>query len=131
MSLYKTNTINPLNVTDERVVPTIPPYFTKIALNKSTKNAIRSSNPVLAVLTIKIKAIDQWIYLNLEGRYGIQKQIITTDEKVYIRSGSKKQRGGRLTQDELFDLIWYIEWQVGFEIPNEASYFALSCEHLN
>ena len=131
MSLYKTQTINPLNVTDERIVPTIPPYFTKIALNKSTKNAIRSSNPVLAVLTSKIKAIDQWIYLNLEGRYGIQKQIITTDEKVYIRSGSKKHRGGRLTQDELFDLIWYIEWQVGFEIPNEASYFALSCEHLN
>ena len=131
MSLYKTQTINPLNVTDERVVSTIPPYFTKIALNKSTKDAIRSSNPVLAVLTSKIKAIDQWIYLNLEGRYGIQKQIITTDEKVYIRSGSKKHRGGRLTQDELFDLIWYIEWQVGFEIPNEASYFALSCKHLN
>ena len=130
MSLYKTNTINPLNVTDERVVPTIPPYFTKIALNKSTKNAIRSSNPVLAVLTSKIKAIDQWIYLNLEGRYGIQKQIVTTDEQVYIRPSSK-QRGGRLTQDELFDLIWYIEWQVGFEIPNEASYFALSCEFLN
>jgi len=58
MIIYKTNTINPLNVTDERVVSTIPPYFTKIALNKSTKNAIRSSNPVLAVLTSKIKAID-------------------------------------------------------------------------
>jgi hypothetical protein len=131
MSLYKTNTINPLNVTDERVVPTIPPYFTKIILNKSTKNAIRSSNPVLATLTKQIKQIDQWIYLHLEGRYGIQKQIVTTDEQVYITSESKQRRGGRLTQDELFDIIWYIEWQVGFEIPNEASYFALSCEYLN
>lgn len=131
MSLYKTNTINPLNVTDERVVSTIPPYFTKIILNKSTKNTIRSSNPVLATLTKQIKQIDQWIYLNLEGRYGIQKQIVTTDEQVYITSESKQRRGGRLTQDELFDIIWYIEWQVGFEIPNEASYFALSCEYLN
>ena len=55
----------------------------------------------------------------------------SADEQVYIRPASKQRRGGRLTQDELFDLIWYIEWQVGFEIPNEASYFALSCKHLN
>jgi hypothetical protein len=130
MSLYKTQTINPLNVTDERVVPTIPPYFTKIALNKSTKNAARTSNPVLATHIKQIERINQWIYLHLEGRYGIQKRIITTDEQVYIRQTSKP-RAGRLTQDELFDLIWYIEWQVGFEIPNEASYFALSCEYLS
>ena len=130
MSLYKTQTINPLNVTDERVVPTIPPYFTKIALNKSTKNAARTSNPVLATHIKQIERINQWIYLHLEGRYGIQKRIITTDEQVYIRQTSKP-RAGRLTQDELFDLIWYIEWQGGFEIPNEASYFALSCEYLS
>ena len=130
MSLYKTKTINPLNVTDERVVPTIPPYFTKIVINKSTKNAVRSSKPVQATYLKKIERINQWIYLNLEGRYGIQKQIVTTDEQVYIRPPSKS-RAGRLTQEELFDLIWYIEWQVGFEIPNEASYFALSCEYLS
>jgi hypothetical protein len=118
MSLYKTQTINPLNVTDERVVSTIPPYFTKIAINKNTKNTI---NPVLATHTKKIECINQWIYLNLEGRYGIQRQIVTTDEQLYIRP----------TQDELFDLIWYIEWQVGFEQPSEASYFALSCKYLN
>ena len=131
MSLYKTQTINPLNVTDERIVPTIPPYFTKIAINKSTKGAARTSNPVLATHIKQVERINRWIYLNLEGRYGIQKRIVTTDEQVYIRPRSKRQRGGRLSQDELFDLIWYIEWQVGFEIPNEASYFALSCELLN
>ncbi len=131
MSLYKTQTINPLNVTDERIVPTIPPYFTKIAINKSTKNAARTSNPVLATHIKQIERINQWIYLNLEGRYGIQKRIVTTNEQVYIRPASKQRRGGRLTQDELFDLIWYIEWQVGFEIPNEASYFALTCKYLN
>ena len=127
MSLYKTKTINPLNVTDERIVPTIPPYFTKIIINKSTKSAARFK---ASAREKNIERINQWIYLNLEGRYGIQKQIVTTDEQVYIRPPSK-QRAGRLTQDELFDLIWYIEWQIGFEIPNEASYFALSCEYLS
>ena len=137
MSLYKTKEINPLNVTDERVVPTIPPYFTKISLNKSTKaichpdlfNNTRTSNSVSATHIKKIEQINQWIYLHLEGRYGIQKQIITTDEQLYIRPSSK--RSGNLTQDELFDLIWYIEWQVGFEQPSEASYFALTCEYFN
>ena len=77
----------------------------------------------------KLFEIEEMTIENLEGRYGIQKQIVTTDEQVYIRPPSKS-RAGRLTQEELFDLIWYIEWQVGFEIPTEASYFALSCEYL-
>ena len=112
MSLYKTQTINRLNVTDERVCKPIPPYFTLVILSNKLNYTSKGKN---------IKKINEWIYLNLDSRYGIDKRIVLTNEKINIRSNNF----------DAFDLIWYLEWVVGFEKPAEASLFALTCDLLN
>ena len=114
MSLYKTQTINHLNVTDERVCKPIPPYFTLLILSNKLNYTSKGE---------KIKKINQWIYLNLDSRYGIDKRIVLTNEKINTRSKSQNS--------DAFDLIWYLEWFVGFEKPAEASFFALTCDLLN
>lgn len=82
--------INPLNVLEARRVSFCPPYF--------------NSATFLTRYNLE-KAINEWIYDNLTGRYFIGKTI-TLDPKVNNQKLSIK---------------------VAFENPSEMSYFMLAC----
>ena len=86
----KKNKINPLNVLESRRVSFCPPYF---------NSAIFASGYNLE------KALNDWIYENLSGRYYIGKAVA-------LDSKSNNQK---------------ISIKVAFETSSEMSYFMLAC----
>lgn len=91
MSL-KFNEANPLSVFQLRRMDHCPPHFTKIEFDLRTSE----------------KAITDWIWENLAGRFYIGDQYYETD-------------GGSIVFRKM----------VGFEIPSEASYFGLISNTIN
>jgi hypothetical protein len=89
--------INPLNVLDQRIIPHIPPYFETVTFQLTSEMLGSIDNSDIS----HIRKILRWLYQNTEGRIGI-----------------------RLFSDELYQNK--IEFEIGFEVPQEASYFILS-----
>jgi len=123
MGLYNTRTVNPHNVLNTRKCENIPPYFTPVTI------PIRSKS--FATKLDLVQDIDRWIYLTLNGRYCITKKVllgfdtkISLNKTIEITSPIKNQTS-------TFDMLWSLEWVVGFEEPSEASYFVLTCPLLN
>lgn len=80
---------NSLNVFKVRRTEFCPPYFEVMTIDEKYNI---------------IKALDEWIYNNLNGRYYIGKNLILSNE---IRILNKIK--------------------IGFENPSELSYFMLAC----
>jgi hypothetical protein len=90
--VIKKERINPLNVFGARRVDFCPPYFQSITV-ELTYNLL--------------KALDDWIYENLSGRYYIGKSVELEND------GPVKQK-----------------IKISFENPTEVSYFVLACPYL-
>lgn len=90
--MVKNNKINPLNILDLRRVEYCPPYFESVEISPSY-NIIR--------------AINDWIFENLSGRYFIS-NVASYEENMPIKQKVK----------------------IAFENPSELSYFILACPHL-
>lgn len=120
MGLHNTKSINPHNVLNTRKCKVIPPYFTSVIVPVRTTR-IESKRKI-------IKEIDRWIYLNLYGRYCIAKRVMVDyNNKIYINQPTNSQTA----YQSPFELLWSLEWTIGFEEPSEASYFILTCSILN
>lgn len=91
--MLKKNKVNPLNLFEKRRVEFCPPYFESITINPSYN---------------LLKAIDDWIYDNLSGRYYLGKTIDLEEISSSIKS----------------------KYKIAFEDPKEMSYFMLACPHL-
>jgi hypothetical protein len=92
MMRHREKTINPLNVLKIRKVEFCPPYFETITIE----------------LTYNLsKALNEWIFDNLSGRYYIGDSIGL--------------------QDNDFDKKIHRKIKVGFENSKEMSYFMLAC----
>jgi hypothetical protein len=90
--------INPLNVLDQRIIPHIPPYFERVTLALSSEQMMGSiDNYDISY----IRKVLRWLYQNTQGRIGI-----------------------RLFSNELY--MSRLEFEIGFEVPHEASFFILS-----
>jgi hypothetical protein len=87
------NKINALNLFEKRRVEFCPPYFEYVVINPSYN---------------LLKAIDDWIYDNLSGRYYLGKTVDLEETNSSIRS----------------------KYKIAFENPKELSYFMLACPHL-
>ena len=89
--------VNPLNVLDQRIIPHIPPYFETVTMALTSDIMGSMDNYDISY----IRRILRWLYQNTEGRVGI-----------------------RLFSNELYQAK--IEFEIGFEVPHEASFFILS-----
>lgn len=89
--MAKKGSVNPLNVLEIRRVGFCPPYFESVTLAPGYNLA---------------KAIDEWIYDNLSGRYFIGNAL-------------------EICQDNNKPFTQRIK--IGFENPSELSYFVLAC----
>ena len=92
--MMKLKKVNPLNVFKVRRAEFCPPYFESVTINE-TYNII--------------KALDDWIYNNLKGRYYIGKNLILSDTTTTKNA-------------QILNKI-----KIGFENPSELSYFMLAC----
>lgn len=86
--MIKRGQVNPLNVLKVRRVEFCPPYFETVQIDPAYNLA---------------RAVDEWIFYNLSGRYFI-------GTSVDARDGAIKQK-----------------IKIGFEKPSELSYFMLAC----
>ena len=86
--MLKHGIINPLNALEIRRLDFCPPHFTPVTLDG---------------LYCDIKDIDDWIYINLEGRYSISSISVANQQQI----------------------------EVGFENPAEASMFGLVINQIN
>lgn len=82
--------INPLNVLDIRRTEFCPPYFETISVTFSYN---------------LLKALNDWIYDNISGRYYIGQTVELVDDDSQFKNKIK----------------------VGFENPGDMSYFMLAC----
>jgi hypothetical protein len=120
MGLHNTRTVNPHNVLNSRRCKITPPYFTTITI-PIRSHKIESSKQQI------IDDLDKWIYLSLNGRYSIAKKIMVGfDTKISINK-TVDPTYPIIGHTNTFDMLWSLEWVVGFEEPSEASYFVLSC----
>ena len=120
MGLYNTRTVNHHNVLNSRRCKTTPPYFTSITI-PIRSHKIESSKQQI------IDDLDKWIYLSLNGRYSIAKKIMVGfDTKISINK-TVDPKHPIIGSVNAFDMLWSLEWVIGFEEPSEASYFVLSC----
>jgi hypothetical protein len=85
----KKDNVNPLNVLDARRVDFCPPYFDSISISPAYNLS---------------KALDEWIYENLSGRYYIGHTVDLESTRPF-KSKIK----------------------IGFENPTEMSFFMLAC----
>ena len=90
--MLKHREANPLAVFGLRRLEHCPPHFTRVFIDK----------------LVSEKAITDWIYENLSGRFYFGEYYKTSTENVA-----------------------YIETLVGFEIPGEASMFSLVVDTVN
>lgn len=123
MGPFNTKEVNPHNVLNTRKCKNIPPYFTAVTIPIRSRN-IESKKDT-------IEEIDRWIYLTLNGRYCITKKVLVGyDSKITLNKSLEINTPIR-HQTTTFDLLWSLEWIVGFEEPSEASYFILTCPVLS
>lgn len=87
--MAKKDSVNPLNVLEVRRVEFCPPYFESITISPTYNLA---------------RALNDWIYENLSGRYYIGQTVDIGDSQ-----GTKQKI------------------KVGFENPTEMSFFMLAC----
>jgi len=119
MGLFNTKEVNPHNVLNTRKCKNIPPYFTAVTIPIRTKS-------LEAKLEV-IEDIDRWIYLTLNGRYCITKKVLVGhDTKITLNKTIEINTPIR-HQTNTYDMLWSLEWIIGFEEPSEASYFVLTC----
>ena len=92
--------INPLNVLDQREVEQKPEHFTVIDYKIGIDKATVSTNKM-------IEHIRSWIFNNLDGRFFV------------ANLGLSKLDG-----DDYQELYYLIK--IGFEIPEESTFFSLA-----
>ena len=90
--MLKHNDPNPLSVHQMRRVDHLPPHFT----------------PVLFSLSTQEKAVTDWIWENLDGRFYLGDEYATSET-------------GSVQMSKV----------AGFELPGEASYFSLVLDTIN
>jgi hypothetical protein len=89
--MLKNGEVNPLNVFGLRRLEHCPPHFARICFD----------------LRVGEKAISDWVWENLEGRFWMGDQ--------YYKTGSNT----------------VMQKCVAFEVPSESSYFALFLDQIN
>ena len=104
------NEINPLNVLNQREVSRLPEHFTvleyKVSLDQARQNVNKTA-----------ETIKNWIFNNLDGRFYVASCGLVSDDSNI--NGSLYE----FTDPHLHYLI-----KIGFEIPEESTFFSLAFE---
>lgn len=96
--------INPLNVLNQREVSIMPEHFTKINHNINFASTGRTHNEV-------VEHIKHWIFNKLDGRFTVSD---------YSRVENSNDDGMYISPS------YEVKVTIGFEIPEESTFFSLA-----